>query len=96
MNEVAPKKRGRPKSESTDYFATLTMGDTMLDSHGSSVLSCLDKLVRPFPVKTRATLRIKYDEKIGMMNLYPFQIRRFMVNKIYRQLLAKRLNIIMK
>lgn len=87
-----PTKKTRPKVQEFLYSATFDLPGELLTFEADSVEDCLEGLI-PKLIKSKGVLTIRKADKEFSLILYPFQIRRFSVNKIYRQILGKRFTL---
>lgn len=82
-------------SKKKPYSVSLTIGDKELVANGNSILEALDTF-KPELVKSKAILRVTFSKQHAELLLYPFQLKRLMVNKTFRIILDKRLNAALK
>lgn len=72
------------------YSATLNCGGLMSESTGDTIVECLENL-HPTIIKSRSILTIRKGELTSSISLVPLRLKRLLVNKMYRQILEKRL-----
>ena len=84
--KVAEKKQ-------PEYSIVLNCGK-LYEVSGETVLECLEKLT-PEAVKTRSVLTFKKGTKSFIRNLVPIQMKRLMINPVFRQIIAKQVTIVL-
>ncbi len=92
------KKKSLPKIKKADnepknkaYSAVLDCGGVFFKSTGETIIECLEQL-KP-TIKGRSTLTITKGKLSVSKNLYPLQLRKLLINKVFRQILDKQLNV---
>ena len=89
---VAPLYDAQIEKEG-DYKLTAFISNKEQKVRGRSLLECLEKLVKDHVVKGKCTLQV---EKAGLkssIQLSPMKIKRLLFNKVFREIIAKRLNL---
>ena len=85
------------KKEPNKFRVSLVLGETNYKSQGDSVSEALGKLeIDRLKIKTYGFLTIKNGQKTSQAKITPFQIRRVAINRIFRNILAKKLSLTLK
>ena len=84
--------RSPRRKPSASYRVTLSVGDYVFDNEADTVVGAMETLfTKDKMLKNRAKLSVHSGGLSSEINLYPVQLRRLMVNKTTREVLAKRL-----
>ena len=94
MNKKRMKKVASSEvvKKATGYTAMFKVGTEEFRAEGATLIEALDNLA-PRNIRSKATLTVSFGDKFATQAFWPNLIRRFTMNKIYRQILAKRLEI---
>ena len=91
MENIAPKKRGRPrKIEPSFYEIVLTVDGKMYSSSGESMQEALDSLPRPPKIFLKGSLMVRKDERSRTLPYTRAQILR-LYYPLAQKILAKQL-----
>lgn len=86
------KKEIKPKEKSSgDYEVLLKLGDKEHKISAPTIRLALET-IKPAIVKSKGILIVKKGKLKTEMRLTLFQVKRLMINKVYKILLDKRLN----
>lgn len=95
------KKRGRPpklpesKIEDTEYRLSLTLGDKVYESSGTTVLEALEKIQVPPKIFIKGFVNLSHAGKETNRMFFPAQMKRFLY-PVARTLVAKALETTLK
>ena len=88
-----PRKKKEEEVEPV-IRATMDIGGESLSVGGSSIEECLS-LIKPKHIKGKAIFRVEKGEKTFQRIFFPFQVKRLLVNKIYRQIVDKQMKVML-
>ena len=95
---MAKKKAISQETKSTQqnaYSVVLSFGDVGCGSSGDTIEFALSEL-KPTVIKSMGLLSVTKGDKKAEIDIRPFQVKKMLVNKFYRIILDKRLNMLMK
>lgn len=72
------------------YKVELNFGLKKYEAKGETIIDCFNQLVSEDPIKGYAMLKVKRGDSEYQIRLNPLQMRRFLINKVYKQILEKR------
>ncbi len=92
--------RGRPKKIiklENSLFLSIKYGDKIQKQETQSVTEALANISKVFTVKVgKMKLTLEKEGKKSELFVFPFQVKRLLMNKLARELMAKKLNYFLK
>ena len=89
------KKTLKTDSKTNQYIVILNLAGIKYKAKADTILEGLEML-KPELIKSCGILKVKKGKLETEILMRPLQIKRFLVNKTYREILDKRLNLAFK
>ena len=96
VNKLGSELKSEPLAQKETLFVvSLQSGDNIYSTNSVTIIEGIEAL-KEHRIKTKAVLKVQHDNKQSMLILYPNLSRRLNMNRIYREILSKRLLIALR
>jgi len=89
------KKTLKTDNKINQYIVILNLAGIEYKAKSDTILEGLEML-KPELIKSRGILKIKKGKLETEILMWPIQVKRLLINKTYREILQKRLNLALK